>query len=383
MRQNFEITTLTPVHIGSGNELNGNFEYVRFPNEQRVVVLDPSKILDVVGEENINKWVSAIEKRENLLTALPMLTKVKPENIAQRFINVREHTPDPTKNAIKEQLFIDNGKPAIPGSSLKGSIRTAILTKFIKENPYFVQREENLKDRKGRFSDNKLNAEYMGKEKAKWGVRHSPNKDLLRFLRVGDIRFDVNTIVVKTEVVNFFRHGWGIKRDLSSYWECIPKGAKARGNLQIPEELLKRIAEKNYVSSQKLKAIQVKKLFQTINAHTLHLIDREIDLWEDEGNPEAIGDLLEVLHELRGLVKGVNENSCVLRVGAGSGWEFMTGAWSNDKDVHGEFILDDRTWQRLKSALRRRHYSGDILFPKTRKIIDEGLPLGFVKISLI
>ncbi len=383
MRHQIAIKTLTPVHIGSGNELNGNFEYVYFPKEEAVVVMEPSKIMEVIGEENVNKWVSAIEKQENLLTALPMLKSVKPSDIALRIINIRKSAPDPTRNAIKEQLFLSNGKPGIPGSSLKGSIRTAILTKLIKERPAFVAKEEHLKNRFGRYSDEKIVAEYMGKEKAKWGFRHSPNKDLLRFLRVGDFCFDRKTIVVKTEVVNFFRHGWGLKRDLSSFWECIPTGAVSKSSLQIPGELLQRVSEKHYISSDKLKLLNINRLFELVNAHTLHLLDREIEMWEEEGNPQAIGDLLEFLYDLRAMAKKADGKTCVLRVGAGSGWEFMTGAWPNDRDVYGEFILEDRTWAKLKGALRRGHYSADMPFPKTRKILDEGIPFGFVQLTLI
>lgn len=385
-----QVKTITPIHIGSGNELKGNFEYLHFQNEGVVGVIDPLKIFEIIGEENLNTWVTAVEKQENLLKHLPQLRNVSSRDISSRILNIYDQAPDSDRNAIKEQIHLGLGKPTLPGSSLKGSIRTAILTKLIKDNPSFVQKEENLglakRGRLVKYHAGQVEANYltMGRpDSSKFGdLRQNPNKDLLRFLRVGDAYFDQSTTIVKNKVVNLFRDKWGEKREESSFYECIPSNAIAHTVLQVPEKQIKEYQDKQRVRLEHASLLNPNRLFKLLNKHTLELLNGEIAFWEDEDNPIAIGDYLEHLNQIRELAKDANEQECVIRVGAASGWEFMTGGWLNGKDVMGDFILSDRSWTSLKRGLRKKNYPDDLLFPKTRKMIAEGVPFGFVKLSI-
>lgn len=383
------IETITPVHIGSGNELRGNFEYLYFQHEGVLAVIDPIKVFDKIGADHIDQWVAAIDQQQNILRSLPGLSKVTSKEIAQRIISIYQKAPDDGKNVVKEQIHLGDAQPTIPGSSLKGSIRTAVLAKLIKDDPGFVQREENLGSPKGHYLSyhaKQVEAFYMGKDERpnRFGeLQQSPNKDLLRFLRVGDAYFDQNTCVVKNTVINMFRHGWGEKKEESSYYECIPANAHASTRLQIPKELIERVQEKRYINTRNLDLLAIRRLLKLINDHTASLLQAEINFWEDEDNPLAIGDYLDHLEAIRNRVKECGENACVLRVGAASGWEFMTGGWLTGKDSMGDFILSDDAWLNLKRSLRRpKNYPDNVLFPKTKKMIDGGEPLGFVKLTI-
>ena len=201
-------------------------------------------------------------------------------------------------------------------------------------------------------------------------------------MRVGDIHFNEKTEVVKNTIINLFRHGWGEKERESSFYECIPKGAKGEGTIQTPTKTIQRVVEQNYVT-QKFDLIEdPKRLFKLINKHTLQLLNKEINFWEDEDNPIAIGDYLDELEEIEAIAKGLDENSCVIRVGANSGWEFMTGSWASGKDNIGDYILEDSDWVMLKRKLRRGRYDDDLIFPKTRKMIEGGQPMGFLKLTI-
>ena len=48
-----QIETLSPVHVGSGVELQSNFEYLYFADENCLVVIDDAKVLDILGEDNL------------------------------------------------------------------------------------------------------------------------------------------------------------------------------------------------------------------------------------------------------------------------------------------------------------------------------------------
>lgn len=63
------IKTLTPVHIGSGNQLQYNSDFIEVTDlhtkERFIQVIDIRKILELIGESKINDWLLSIEKKES------------------------------------------------------------------------------------------------------------------------------------------------------------------------------------------------------------------------------------------------------------------------------------------------------------------------------
>lgn len=386
-----DLYTLSPIHIGSGNELQANSEYLYSSKEGVIGVVDLEKVFDIIGEEYIAPWVAAIEKQQSLWTQLPVLQKKEISDIAQRIITVDEYVPDAVKNNIKEQLFLGKQQATIPGSSVKGSVRTAVLSKLVRTDASFLNKKEKLKNHKNTYSSQQVEAHFFGgrkkilskgkDKKEYWYI--DPNKSLFRFLRISDFYFDTKTSIYKNTIINQFRDNWREKRELGSYWECIPPGVKSTGSIQISTQEL-QLAQKHNLLDNKANTdwLDIKELFSMINEHTLYLLDREIGFWEDEENPIAIDDYMDYLLKIEEIAKETDDNSCVLRVGAGSGWEYMTGGWVSGLDDNGDDILDDDTWIDLKNKLRKKRYSENTIFPKTRKMIKGGQPFGFVKLVL-
>lgn len=384
------LQTLSPVHIGSGQDLKAGFDYLYFERENLLGVISPEKILDLIGEDHLGQWVSSIEQGLNIRNSLPQLKNIDPKSISTREIIIGGAIPNDNKNTIKEQVHLGRQQPTIPGSSLKGAIRTVLLTKLIKDNPQFVQNNNHLGFVKEgnivRYHSGNIEAYYttIGEPKAnRFGeYRLDPNENAFRFLRVRDAYFDVPTSVFKNTVINlFYNDKWGEKRGESSFYECIPAGASTDFSIQVPEELLKEVQKKKKVSHPIFDLIRFPRLFREINKHTLALLENEIAFWKEEDNPIVIGDYLDHLQQIFEITSTLDDNACVLRVGVASGWEFMTGGWPIGKDRMGDYILSDATWKDLKRRLRRRNYPDDIPFPKTRKLMEGGVPFGFVKIS--
>jgi len=379
------ITTLTPIHIGSGKELNSGYEYLNFAEEGKIALINEDKVFEIIGYDRagIDQWVSIIDKKEDLKkwlkTRKPDLNAAA---IALRSMNIADKAPA-KQNTIKEQLHCTKDRqPTIPGSSLKGSIRSAVLTKLIKDDPRFVQRKKNLgfarRDGRFAFKDSQLNAHYFGKKdrpNRNGEIQLSANKDLMKLIRFFDAHF-LETAVYKANIINKFRQGWGVKDRETSYWECISPNQTTTATIQLPQKWISEIRKKNYIQDN-IELLQLANLFPLLNQHTLNLVQEELDYWDGESNPLAIGDCMEHLEEIEQALKNMPTNECIIRVGAGSGWNFMTGGWANKPEN-----LDDNTWFELKAALRRRHYPDNVDFPKTRKLLDGGMPLGFVRIKI-
>ena len=57
-----KIKTLTAVHVGSGETLQAGTDFVkgRIDEVDFLSIVDPKKVLELIGDENVQQWVTAI-----------------------------------------------------------------------------------------------------------------------------------------------------------------------------------------------------------------------------------------------------------------------------------------------------------------------------------
>jgi len=358
-----KIETLTPVHIGSGRDLSANTEILQFGEENKtiLVVIDEEKVLNIIGTENIDKWTDIIKKNDNFKEYLMQRSnKLKAEDISKRKIIV--FADDISRNkTLKEQMFDGRQISYIPGSSIKGAIRTAILAEEANKNIDLAKR--NLKGRKG-FSGQELEKKLFGS---------NPNDDIFRFLQIGDAYFDYNTIALKAEIFNMSYKEWSFKKGKSQLIEAIPDGAEAYFQLKINNKLLNLNKSKANTDF-----LQEHNLFTIINKHTKRLLIQELKFAEEVSTvEEAFDDYKNTLSDLITNINSCTKNEAILRIGFGSGWNFITGDWATDED-----IMTNYDYENFLSTVRKQSkYNESVPFPKTRKIGDKGDIFGFVKLT--
>lgn len=359
--------TLTPVHVGSGVELQKNIEFIT--REDKIAVVSPEKVLQLIGRDNIHQWTTLIDRGDDLDE---LLNRLRPgydiQDVASRLLR-KAIAHGHNFRTLKEQMFNGTGKAIIPGSSLKGSIRTALFTEMVNQN---VQRinSHDLKNQRGKWNDAYLVKKLFGKD---------PNKDLLRFLQIGDAHFHDGTTAVSTIILNLYREGWDIKRDTHQLTEVIPAGAGSRFKLRLKGDLLQKNIAQRYIRNKPAFLDSVVSILKTIGKHTEYLISKEIQFWEEEDAypNEWLDPYIETLQSIRDKIHNGPENETVLRLGGNSGWDFITGGWAK----FNEQILSDEEWEGLYKRLNKRR---DVdCFPKTRKMDDYGNPMGFVRLTII
>lgn len=384
------IKTLSPVHIGTGIRWQAGFEYLHFEKEAKVVTIDEAKIFDIIGAENIDKWVSSIENEENLLVYLRQRKPdIQASDCSEQVIEVLVGS-QLRQQPIHEQIRGGRKKnPLIPGSSLKGALRTVILNELIRLNPQFVKDPNHLgveDRRKGwEFNDKQIIANYFGKKNKlnfRKKIQLDANKDWLRFLRIRDIPFKENkTIVAQTIILNYHREIWQEKRKEVAYWECLPSGVEATSSINIPTQLIYQNKKHKYPIGKAEWLTDLSQLFQLVNQHSLQLINKELAFWKQEQEevevPIVIDTYISHLNNLKAQIEAATPKECILRVGAGGGWNNMTGAWAKNENY-----LEYEVWVHLKSQLRRKKYQDDLFFPKSRTMLIGGIPIGFIKITL-
>jgi CRISPR-associated protein Csm5 len=250
-------------------------------------------------------------------------------------------------SALRECIKTLEYQPLIPGSSLKGALRTALAWAALEKNPVAL----------GEIGKSKVGAarEIEKRLFSKVGERSSPNFDLLRAFQVSDFKgrtseqtpFEIlNIRVAKT-------------REFASpiEVEAIARDTKLDG----------RIVVDDYTLSQSRLGFEERKywldeLTQRVNAHSLSIINTMLPRFEKmthEGTPLVV----ERLKELMRYLQGMKPNQCILCIGWGGGWNSKTyGSRLREAKVLDNVVTNFRL-----SRGRSPHQNGDP-FPRTYRV---------------
>lgn len=373
------LETLTPVHIGSGTLLQYNTDFVTVRaegKENRLIrIIDDRKIINLIGHEHLNNWVLSIERKEN---TKELVKRYAPEaKVAdyskRRIINYADEIK--STDTLKECIHNGLGYAYIPGSSIKGAIRTAIVATL-----YNNVDQVDQKIRTGRLDRNNnpfLKAEKIEKEMFGENV----NEDLFRFLIVGDATFDED-VEISTRMVNI-----NIREKKDFEDTSKPQLIEAIGNQEKSEFQMKIKSEdydwakKNTNPKFKLKNLEKEMsslpfLFQTINAHTINLLESEKEFWNEYiEHDDVVEDYLSKIEELLEVAnKCFAGESCVIRIGYGSGWRFITGGWTENLTTFESEVVN-------ASRPNNQRYE-HLPFPKSRRVDEDLDILGFVKLTI-
>lgn len=185
----FEIKVLSPVHIGCGETYSGlnyiidkgNLYYIDpdrvlesldgyqntfvkwLENESNKIAGFDSKIDELIRYRNFEEkkeYVNKIRSIENQfhLKKFCYLNKVPFNSLkeaANYVISVKERIFDSTKI---EKFISQMNRPYIPGTEVKGAIRTAVLYNLIKDNDGLFQEVKKKIERFGSKNSDKINA---------------------------------------------------------------------------------------------------------------------------------------------------------------------------------------------------------------------------------
>ncbi len=372
-----QITCLTPVHIGSGKELMADSEFIS--SSERLAVIDPKKVLSIIGTENIDKWVNIINKGGGIKNYLKQRkNNFKLSDVSSREMDV--YCSDlRNKHTLKEQLHDHRGFSIIPGSSLKGAIRTAVITELVNKNEAVVM--DALKQFRGfrnaydfqKLESIILNKLLVGQD------RMNANKDIFRFLSVGDAYLQEETIATNVQVVNLEYEGWKIKRGTDQLTEVIDIKSTTKVKLDLNHFMMQKNIETHQISGKNTKFLySFEDMFNIINNHTSFLLKKEIDFWKDEiCSLENLNAYLENIGNLYAQTSTVGKKSAIIRLGGNSGWDSITGGWIKNNP----HLLDDYTYEKLTKLLNKGRDT--TVYPKTRKMDEDGLPMGFVRLDFI
>lgn len=344
---------------------NTDFLVYREDDDSFISVIDPQKILALVGEEHLEDWLLSIENPDDTVVRFVKRynKNAHPDDYALRIIT--NYAEVKKTDTLKECIHNGMGLYYIPGSSIKGAIRTAVLSQLSKGKGL----EGKIRDKNNRINAKQVEKYFFGED---------PNKDIFRFLQVGDAYFS-NDCGIATRMVNLnITH----KNDLGDYSksqivEAIGLENSTSLQMKITNDYYQWVKGKRQedIATLPMEMESLSSLFILINTHLEELVSSEIQIWTElqesySGAEDYIDNMRLILDEIKQCQKG---KECVLRIGYGAGWRFITGGWAEDLDNFNEVISASRPKNNLYT---------EYVFPKSRRLDEDSDVFGFVKLSM-
>ena len=372
----YEIEVISPVHIGSGGTISP-IEYVVEDNFYRADMdrlfederFDTDGFIEdaKAGAFYLGRFAPGVAK-EHVRYALDISESAR-TNLQQligrlsRSSEVREHIK------TKDEAYI-------PGSSVKGAIRTAILWWVLKNDADRFDRAKkhlnSLVRSRGRVDKKRVDDEI---EKLVFGA--DPTEDILKALQVSDTSA-VNVKELRIEEVRTLTttprgHNW---KGFYTYVEALKPGTKLVLETKIDEFLLEDDAasELHFENKKGL----VREIPRICNEFADMFIEDEMRFFRQYNRPGELDDVLEFYEMLR---ERREEDSFLLHLAWGSGWHGMTIGRLLQEEPDLDFF---RLRKRFSLGKRRNQPFFVSEFPKTRRIVFKDgkpkYPLGWLKI---
>ncbi len=385
MKQKYQLQTLTPVHIGSGETLNQIDGYYANGRWYRIdldrVLRHPSTDLNALTSEMSQRgfrWTEHLS-RQNMdpseLSAYSLACPQSPEEV-----EIRE--------AIKT---VDN-RPYIPGSTLKGAIRTALLGDILSKNEEVFdennQRFINIVDQAPRGNPR---TEYPAQQIERSVFGKDPNHDLFRALHVSDtapLESDALEIGTAWTVTLNSDDQLVQKIDRGRPYKNFVQQIRAEQRLTFTlktDELLFREAEKNRLDFKDFQEQSLRTIAEACSSLASDILATELEFFDIYD----LDEIAQLYMKLEDLNNDLENDAFLLQIGWGTGYHAntITGVFANNFNPHQEMWMKLRKRFQLGESRSRRGQYDKREFPKTRRVLYRGRnpisTLGWVKITPI
>jgi len=357
-----KITTLSPLHIGDGNELRQGFDFM------------------VQGNKTYRLNENAVlEKKHDKLKPSPQGVYPLPGNllVEQDYSNPeffryilpgipRSRRADARLKTCTKDVY---DRPYIPGSSLKGALRTALAwTGWQEVNPQ-LDRSAIGRNRFG--AGQTLERRIFG---------DNPNHDLLRALQVSDCsgvqKPGGGLMIVNAQVLTMKSAGSPVEL------EAIVGDKTFTGSIHIDDFLFSQMAERELHFSNRQHWLN--ELMLRVQKRTQARLTELIPWFEKAQNGNRIVEFYRQLLSLK-----LDKNHALIQLGWGTGWDGTTFGSHLQKDpqLFEQIVRDFRMHRAQPGSPPRK--PGDP-FPRSKRaamIVKEGVanpaaPLGWVLLEM-
>jgi len=333
------VSLLTPMHIGTGRDLLHRYDYAIY--NSKTWRINEDALLDA---QNLDD-----PRMARQLAQTPPADLLKPDDFREdsRFFRyVMQGTPRSSAEGaqLKEQIKDPYDRPYLPGSSLKGALRTAIA--------WYAWGAANLRPEEHRLG---LRRQWAGQQYERILLGENPNHDLLRALHVSDSQpLGARALMVlNARVLNRGGRMEGAPIEM----EAIRPDTAFQLTMKLDLALFSDWARRGGL---KLRGQDwLLHLGDVVQAHSNDRIQRELAWFKELRSVERVAGFYQRLADARGKLGG---RRFLIELGWGTGWESKTFGTR----LEGDARFMERIIQDYLLAQGRRE-RGDP-FPKSRRV---------------
>lgn len=241
------LTVKGPVFIGDGHEIKKK-EYV-FLDRNTIGVVDGAKFYSLVKKLHLEKEFERFmlgDDRQEDLDCWRLRNHVLDhdlKNCIKYTENVGDREPDKSQLQIKTCVTDPYGNPYIPGSSLKGMLRTILLSRELIQN-----KQKYISDIRGIKNDLKI--ERAGRRILNSNIKKVEKKAFRKFEHIdkNDVEFNIMSGIIVSDSEPLSRddiilcqkwdqHTDGTYKTKNLLRECLKPGTVIKSTLTIDETL--------------------------------------------------------------------------------------------------------------------------------------------------
>ena len=367
------LSTLSPLHIGMGERLGG----LDFVWEGRSIsVVDQKKLAARLAANQglADAYIRLCETDHPRIGDFLREHHVPPRDLAAYSLPAKGHMAAAVIPFIKGA----NGRPFVPGSSVKGAIRSALLRSAVMQDETLRDAVANAADTESRRVERRVRPGRPAKMSHSSGVVDhgcfGPDQqhDVMRVLGFADSRtleFS-DFMIADVRVLSVRGTSLGIKqtprsREMVLPCEVVAPGSTVRLRLTRLDHLLtdeKAVKELGFSTKAEL----IHRWTTRCNQVALWAAEHELEFYHCYGESRLARWYEETLLPV---IRGARENECVLHFAWGAGFEAMT--------VTNLLPVEQSRMIRTRLALGKGEP-----FPKSRKVVfqddEPWMPLGWV-----
>lgn len=333
-----EFEVITPLSVGAGNdnEWVKGLDFVQ--KEGKVYVIDMQKV--AAAGVDVEALTALFLKSDD--SGICQLLGSKICELSRYVFDLPVKTENNIKTFLRTQFY---DKPLVAGSSIKGSIRSALFN-YLR-------------------TDEEKNEEVFGTMK--------DGTDFMRFIRIGDVEMP-STVLVNTKLFNLRKGGeewlggWKqlMNKTIGDYnpvgfntlYECVAPGEKGFGNISLAVNafsLLEKFGNARSPYAGKKRTLlnePINCLFQVINDVTKAYLQKEQAFFQ-KYDAERSDEVLSCIESLLSMIPS-DGSSCLMKMSAGVGFHSITGDW--------QYVDYDKTklWTDGRHAGKKKYKSRKI-----------------------
>lgn len=245
------LTTEAPIRVGGREQQVNKLEFVRYDGKLHAV--SPRKLAGLLlknSERTLDDWNTEVLTRgqnANLTRFLRRENLLEARTVGQitRYSAPCEHQG---LNRFQPHARDAFGKLFIPGSAIKGAIRSAVMWALVDEER--ANRYVRTNGGRSRFYAGNLDQSVLQSyDLPKRNLKAGPHFDLLRSVKVSDAYGEPESRVEKTTIQSYTESGRGRTASLGAadtiYVECLTPGSSVEFDIKVDQKILRDFESQN------------------------------------------------------------------------------------------------------------------------------------------